>query len=159
MKKIILASLLLLGAPAMMTTISSCSVLKGANGNSIQAISKVANIAATAEEISRVLENTLNLTGTQKNSVANIFSDYIGKTNGIASLFNSNKTSYAKQLLGLNKGTLGKLSTILTVEQDAKLLGLGGKGASVSSLLGGLTGGSSLSSSAASVLGGLLLNK
>lgn len=159
MKKIILASVLLLGAPAMMTTVSSCSMMRGANGNAIQTISEVANVAATAKEIANVLGGTLGLNGNQKSSLTSIFSNYIGGTNSIASLAGTNKASYAKQLLSLNKGTLGKLSTILTVEQDARLLGLGGKGATTSSLLNGLTGGSSLSGSAANVLSGLLLNK
>lgn len=159
MKKIILASALILGAPAMMSSFSSCSVLNGAaNGNTIQAIGKVANIAKTAQEISGILGNTLGLSGQQKNSVTDIFTDYIGNTNGIASLFSSNKSSYAKQLLNLNKGTLGKLNNILTAAQYAKLLGLGGKSNSLSSLIGGLSGGSSLSNDAKSVLGGLLLN-
>lgn len=159
MKKIILAAALILGAPAMMASFSSCSVLNGgASSNSIQAIGKVANIANTAQEIAGVLGNTLGLNGKQKTSVTDIFSNYIGNTNGIASLFSSNKSSYAKQLLNLNKGTLGKLNGILTAAQYAKLLGIGGNSNSLSSLIGGLSGGNSLSSDAQSVLGGLLLN-
>jgi len=158
MKKIILAATLILGAPVMMASFSSCSVLNAANGNSIQAIGKVANIANTAQEIAGVLGNTLGLNGQQKTSVTDIFTNYIGNTNGIASLFNSNKASYAKQLLNLNKGTLGKLNGILTAAQYAKLLGIGSNSNSLSSLIGGLSGGNSLSSDAKSVLGGLLLN-
>lgn len=158
MKKIILASALLLGAPIMMTSVSSCSVLNGGSGNTIQSIAKVANIAKTAGEISNVFGNTLGLNSQQKSSVTDIFTDYIGNTNGIASLFSSNKSSYAKQLLSLNKGTLGKLNNVLTAAQYAKLLGLGGKGSSLSSLIGGFSGGNALSGDAKSVLGGLLLN-
>lgn len=159
MKKLILASALLLSAPVIMTSTSSCSILNAGNStNAIQAVNKVANVAATAGEIASVLGKTLSLNGSQKSSVLNIFTDYIGQTNGIASLFKSNKTSYAQQLLGINSGVMGKLNGILTVAQYAKLLGLGGKGSSTTSLLNGLVGGKSMSGSAANVLGGLLLN-
>lgn len=158
MKKIILAAALILGTPVMVASFSSCSVLNGANGNTIQAIGKVANIAGTAQEIAGVLGNTLGLNGQQKTSVSDIFTKYIGNTNGIASLFSSNKSSYAKQLLNLNKGTLGKLSGILTAAQYAKLLGIGGNSSSLGNLISGLSGGNTLSSDAKSVLGGLLLN-
>lgn len=154
-----LATALLLSVPVMMTTTSSCSVLNGGNtASTIHSINKVANVAATAGEIANVLGKTLGLNGSQKSSVLNIFTDYIGQTNGIASLFNSNKSKYVDQLLGINSGVLGKLNGILTVAQYAKLLGLGGKGASSGSLLDGLVGGKSMSSNATNVLGGLLLN-
>lgn len=159
MKKWILASVLFLSAPVMMTTTSSCSVLNGnTTGSAIQAVSKVANVAATANEIANVLGNTLGLNKGQKSSVLTIFTDYIGQTNAIASLFKSNKASYAEQLLGLNSGVMGKLNNVLTVAQYTKLLGLGGNGSSTGSLLNGLVGGKSMSGSAANVLGGLLLN-
>lgn len=159
MKKLIMAAFLLTGAPALMTSMSSCSTTQSlGGGNTIQTVEKVANVLATAKEISGVLGNTLGLNNNQQSSLTNVFSNYIGGTNGIASLANTNMKSYTQKLTSLNKGTLGKISNILTVAQYAKLLGIGGKGASKTSLLSGLTGGSSLSSGATSVLSGLLLN-
>jgi hypothetical protein len=158
MKKLILAAFLLAGAPALMTSMSSCSTTQSLGGNTFQTVEKVANVLATAKEISGVLGNTLGLNNNQQSSLTNVFSNYIGGTNGIASLAKTNLKSYTQKLTSLNKGALGKMSNILTVAQYAKLLGIGGKGASKTSLLNGLTGGSSLSSGATSVLSGLLLN-
>lgn len=158
MKRVILASAFILGTTLMMGAFSSCSTLGGASGNAIQTVTKVANIAQTAQQIANVLGGTLGLNGGQKTSVTDIVSSYIGNTNGIASLASTDKASYARQLLNFNKGTLGKLKGVLTAAQYAQMLGLGGKGSSASSLVSGLSGGSSLSSDAKSVLGGLLLN-
>lgn len=161
MKKMILAALLLT-SPMMMTSMSSCGVMQGSTGNSlgssIQTISKVANIASTAKEIANILGINLGLKDNQTSSLTNIFSNYIGQTNGIASLATSNIGSYAKKLTSINKGTLGKINKILTVAQYAKLLGLAGNNSSQKSLIDGLKGGSSLSGSAVNVLSGLLLN-
>ena len=160
MKRVILASTMLIGLALMIGAFSSCSTLGGASGNAVQTVNKVSNIAQTAQEISGVLGGTLGLNGTQKSSVTSIVSNYIGNTNGIASLASTDKASYAKQLLNFNQGTLGKLKGVLTAAQYAQMLGLGGsKSGTQSSLVSALSGGSSLSSDAKSVLGGLLLNK
>jgi len=159
MKKLLLAATLLLGAPAMTASLSSCStLLKGVDVNNLQRIGKVANVIGTANEITGVLGNTLGLNSNQNASLTDVFTNYINNTNDIASLAGMYPKSYAKELLGLNKGVLGKLEGILTAAQYAKLLGLGGQGASKSSLLDSLTGGRSLSSDATNVLSGLLLN-
>ena len=158
MKKFILASALILSASVLMTSFNSCGVMGGAGGNTIQSIGKIANIAQVAQQIAGVFGNTLGLNGQQKNSVTDIFSDYIGNTNGIAGLFKTDKASYGKKLLDINTGTLGKLKGVFTAAQYAKLLGIGGKSKNLSSLIGGLSGGNTLSSDAKSVLGGLLLN-
>lgn len=148
------ASSLLLSAMVVMTSVNSCSSLQGASG--FQGISKIANIAATASEIANVLGPTLGLNTSQKSATSSIISDYIGGTNNIASLFNTDKKSYLSQLTSLNSGTLGKLKTVFTAAQYAKLLGLGGKKSSASSLVSNLSGGNTLSSGAVSVLTGLL---
>lgn len=161
MRKIILAAFLFLIAPAVTSSLSSCEISRNAAGNPLQAIqtiSKVSNILATAKQISGVLGSTLGLGGDQQSTLTDIFSNYIGNTNSIASLAQSNLKSYAKKLTSFNKGTLGKIKNILTVAQYARLLGLGGKNTSRESLLSGLKGGNTLSSDATSVLSGLLLN-
>ena len=159
MKKFFVATAILLSTSIIVSSVSSCGITKGGNSlGSIQTISKVANVVSTAKQIANVLAPTLGLNTNQKSSITDIFSDYIGGTNNIASLANTNKKSYARKLLSLNKGTLGKINNVLTVAQYAKLLGLGGKNDSKSALLDGLVGGDSLSKSATNVLSGLLLN-
>ncbi len=158
MKKFLFVAFLMIATPTVMTSFSSCSTLGGTSGSSIQTISKVANIASTAKQIANVLGVNLGLNNNQKSSITDILSNYISGTNGIASLANSNKASYAKKLTSLNKGTLGKMNDVLTVAQYTKLLGIGGKNASQKSLLSGLKGSDNLSSSAVNVLSGLLLN-
>ncbi len=158
MKKIILAAFLMIGTPALMSSMSSCSTLGGMSGNSIQTISKVANIASTANQIANLLGINLGLNNNQQSSVAGIFKDYIKGSNGIASLAKSNKSTYAKKLSKLNGGTLSKLGDVLTIAQYAKLLDFGKKDNSNGSFLSGLKGGNDLSSSAVNVLSGLLLN-
>src|SRR5699024_4905496 len=114
--------------------------------------------ASTAKQIANVLGINLGLSNNQQSSVTDILSNYIKGTNGIASLANTNKASYAKKLTSLNKGALGKINDVLTVAQYAKLLGIGGKSPSNKSLLRGFKGSDNLSSSAVNVLSGLLLN-
>lgn len=157
MKKTTVIPSLLIAAMIVMASVSSCSTQKGLLGK-IQTVSKVANVVSTAKQISSVLGGTLNLNGDQKSSVTDIFTDYINGTNNIASLSKNKKGSYLKKLTSLNRGTMGKLKGVFTALQYANLLGLGGKKPSISSLIGNLKGGSSLSGSGKSVLSGLLLN-
>lgn len=165
MKKLIfLASVVILGSTATFAQTSSSTLNKAANAlgtanNALNSIGKISNIANTAKELSTTLGSTLGLNTKQKLNVTSILTNYIKSTNGISSLANSNAVAYASKLAGINTSTLGKLKTALTVAQYSKLLGLGGSSSSsTSSLLGGLTGGNKLSSSATSVLAGLLLN-
>jgi len=156
MKKVLMIAALAIATPAVITSTTSCGSMSKTAG-AVNAVSKIGNIAATASEISGVLGQTLGLDQAQKSSVTGVFNDYISGTNGIASL--ANTASYASKLSSLNTGVLGKLKGIFTAAQYAKMLELGGnKSGGIGSLLGGLTGGNSLSTGAASVLGGLLLN-
>ncbi len=150
MKKFFIVASLVLATPVVVTSVSSCSIVKTLN-----TVNQISNIAGTASEISNVLGGTLGLSSGQKGSLTNIFSDYITGTNGIANLSGS---KYLNQLGNLNFGTMGKLQNVLTTAQYLKLLNLGGGKNTVSSLMNSLTGGGSLSKDATSVLAGLLLN-
>lgn len=149
MKKVFVIAALALGTPAMVASVSSCSVVK-----SLNTVKQISNIAGTAGEIANALGGTLGLSSGQKSSLTGIFSDYITGTNGIAGLSGG---KYLKQLGSLNSGTMGKLQGLLTAAQYMKLLNLGGGKSNTSSLLSNL--GGNLSGEAASVLSGLLLNQ
>lgn len=145
----------------MATTLSlvntSCTSTKPISSavNTIQTIQKVSNIAGTANEISGVLSSTLGMYNNQKTSLTGILTDYITGSNAISGLAKTNIKDYGAKLVGLNTGSLGKMKSIMTVAQYTKLLGLG-KSKNSSNMLSNLTGGSSLSNDAKSVLGGLL---
>lgn len=151
-KSIGLSVLFLLTIPFM----NSCGATQGLG--SLKTIGKVANIAQTAGQISDVLGGTLGLSNTKKSSVKDIFSDYIGGTNDIADLADSDKKKYKDKLSSLNKDTKGKLDNIMGAREYAKLLRLGGKNDKKGSLVDSLDGGGSLSDNAKEVLTGLLLN-
>ncbi len=150
---------LFIAVPSM----SSCGALNS-NGNSLQTISKVANVVSTAKQITSVLGPIIGLKSDQKTSFTDIFSDYITGSNKLSPLASTDKNAYKSQLLNLNKGTLGKLGNVLTISQYANLLGLGKSGSDQKADKGGFIeniqkkSGNKLSSDAISVLSGLLLN-
>ncbi|RQO30347.1 hypothetical protein DBR32_12310 [Taibaiella sp. KBW10] len=157
MKKVILIAVLaLFGATASFAQSNILNTVANAAG-AVKTVQKIGNVASAAKEISSTLTNTLGLSKLQNSKLVNIFTKHITGTNAISSLANSNITTYAAKLLGLNTGTLGSLKTLLTVSQYAKLLGLGGSSSGGGSLLNALSGGNNLSTGAASVLGSLLM--
>lgn len=158
MKKIILiTALACFGGTASFAQNNILNTVANAAG-AVKTVQKISNVASAAKEISGTLTNTLGLTKLQNSKLVNIFTKHITGTNAISSLANSNVTSYASKLLGLNTTTLGSLKTLLTVSQYAKLLGLGkNTGSGGGSLVNALSGGNNLSTGALSVLSSLLM--
>lgn len=120
MKKTILTLTIALGATVTFAQTSLTSKLNQATKTATTA----SNYATQASTIATKLNSVLSLTNTQKPQVASIVTDYLKSKANLSSLATTNASAYTSKLTSLNSGMMGKMKSVLTAVQYAKLLGL-----------------------------------
>lgn len=120
MKKTILTLTIALGATVTFAQTSLTSKLNQATKTATAA----SNYATQASTIATKLNSVLSLTNTQKPQVASIVTDYLKSKANLSSLATTNASAYTSKLTSLNSGMMGKMKSVLTAVQYAKLLGL-----------------------------------
>jgi hypothetical protein len=98
----------------------------------------ISNIGGAKDAIMAKLVPSLALTPVEKPKVATDVTGFLKDKAAILPLLNTDPTAYASKFSALQGGLFGKLKTVLTVAQYAKLLGLKPQAPSATNVLSSL---------------------